>query len=73
MQLSQGIKNRDYIIKVIDQGKSVKLKLNSMGIYPDVTVKIVKNDGSGPLIIEVKKAKIILGRALAEKIKVEAV
>ncbi len=58
------------IIKVEYHGE-FKRKLLDMGIYKDAKLKVVKNDISGPLMVDVKGSRWILGRGQAQKIMVE--
>lgn len=67
--------NEDKKLKVVQVREQSKLskKLCDLGIYNDSELRIVKNDISGPVIVEVKGSKIILGRGQAQKIMVEDV
>ena len=71
MFLDQTKENLSYNVISIVDGREIKLKLTSMGIYPNVTITIIKNDHFGPLIIAIKASRISLGRGLSKKIKVE--
>ena len=48
-------------------------KLCEIGIYPKSLLKVIKNDISGPLIVEVKGSRFVLGRGQAQKIMVVGV
>ncbi|KPK32584.1 MAG: hypothetical protein AMS24_03850 [Chlamydiae bacterium SM23_39] len=63
----------NYKIVSIGEGKKIKLRLISMGLYVGVILKIIKNDKFGPLILSVKGSRISVGRGLAMKIIVERV
>ena len=54
------------IIKVEYHGE-FKRKLLDMRIYKDAKLKVVKNDISGPLMVDVKGSRWILGRGQAQK------
>lgn len=58
------------IIQVWHGGK-FKKKLCELGIYKDSLIKVIKNDVHGPMIIEVKGSRLIIGRGQAQKIMVE--
>ncbi len=71
MTLAMG--NTKEQLKIVDveyEGK-FKKKLSEMGIYKDAVVEIIKNDIPGPLIVDVKGSRWILGRSQAQKIRVE--
>ena len=46
-------------------------RLYDLGILKNEKIKIIKNDGFGPIIIKVKGANIAIGRGLSRKILVE--
>ncbi|MTK64769.1 MAG: ferrous iron transport protein A [Methanobacterium sp.] len=71
MTLAMGnTKEKLTIVDVEYEGK-FKKKLSEMGIYKDAVVEIIKNDIPGPLIVDVKGSRWILGRSQAQKIRVE--
>ncbi len=55
-------------IVTIDAGRGLKNRLASMGLLADVQIRVVRNDGSGQIIINVKNSKIILGRGISHKV-----
>jgi ferrous iron transport protein A len=44
-----------------------------MGILPEAEVRLVKGGVGGPVIVEVRGTRLILGRALAHRVMVEPV
>ena len=70
MLLDQAREQKSYRVVSIIDGKEVRLKLTSMGIYKDVIFKVIKNDGSGPIIIGIKSSRTSIGRKLSKKIEV---
>ncbi len=42
-----------------------------MGLTPGVRFSIISKTNSGPIIIEIRGARLALGRGIAEKIDVE--
>lgn len=52
---------------------SLKKRLASMGFHLGSEVFVVKNDSSSPVIIAIGETKLMLGRTLANMIKVELV
>lgn len=71
--MSLAIANENENLKVVkvDHHGRFKKKLSDMGIYPDANLKVIKNDIPGPLILDVKGSRLILGRGQAQKILVE--
>lgn len=62
-------------LKVLQVGHEDKFKkrLSDLGIYKDAQVEIIRNDIPGPLILDIKGSRLILGRGQAQKIMVEGV
>ena len=52
----------------IEAGTGLKNRLASMGLLVDVGVRVIRNDGAGQIIINVKSSKVILGRGMSHKI-----
>lgn len=73
MTLAMGNREEKLKILQVGHGEKFKKRLSDMGIYKDAQVKIVQNDIPGPLIIDIKGSRLILGRGQAQKILVEGV
>jgi Fe2+ transport system protein FeoA len=71
--LDQAEEKKPYKIIEVAEGRLIKLKLTSMGIYPEVIVRIIKNDKFGPVILAIRSSRVSLGRSLAKKIIVEEI
>ena len=57
----------------IEAGASLKNRLAAMGLLADVKVRVVRNDGAGQIIVDVKNSKVILGRGMSHKVFVTEV
>ncbi|MFW6161375.1 MAG: FeoA family protein [Planctomycetota bacterium] len=55
----------------LDAGRGLSAHLAAMGLVPGVEVLMVRNQGAGPALIEVKGTRLALGRGMAAKIRVE--
>ncbi len=51
-------------------GQTVKSRLAALGFTPGAKVTMVQNFGWGPLIVNVRDARIALGRGEATKVRV---
>mgnify|MGYP005842372747 CR=1 FL=1 len=59
-------------VKMIRGGVGVSSKLQSLGILPGDTLRIVREAPfGGPVLVEVSGREIALGRGVAQKIEVE--
>ena len=54
----------------IEAGQALKARLAAMGLLPGVQFKIINNGHPGPLVIDLKGSRIVLGRGMAGKIVV---
>ena len=59
------------VLNQINYGLGLKKKLQDMGLTPGVELSVVSKTNSGPIIIEVRGARLAIGRGIAEKIDVE--
>ena len=55
----------------MDAGHGLRARLAAMGLVPGVEVLMVKNEGGGPAVVEVKGSRLALGRGMARKIRVK--
>lgn len=71
MLLAHTIHGKKYKIIGINGGHCLNARLNSMGIIPGETVKVVYKVRGGPMTLAVKGVRIALGLGIAHKIEVE--
>jgi ferrous iron transport protein B len=70
LRLSQAKLGRSYIMVDLDGGQKLKERLYSMGLNPGVKFKVIANSGSGPIGIEVRQARLAVGRGMSARIKI---
>jgi ferrous iron transport protein A len=73
MPLSQVKKGQTVILKDIQWGVQLKRKLNNLGLTQGVKFDIINQSRMGPWIIEVRGARLALGKGIIDKIEVELV
>lgn len=73
LHLSEIASGESAILKKIIGGHEIRQRLTAMGLLPGQTILVVKNGHPGPLVVKVKESKIVLGRGMSQKIKVEKV
>lgn len=73
MPLSQAIKGQQVILKDIVRGTQLKSKLHNLGLTPGVKLDIITKSHFGPWIVEVRGARLALGKSVIDQIEVEAV
>ncbi|MHC5083383.1 MAG: FeoA family protein [Planctomycetota bacterium] len=52
----------------IEAGKDLKNRLAALGLLVNVEIKVLRNDGAGQIIVNVKNSKVILGRGMSHKV-----
>lgn len=55
----------------VDAGHGLQGRLTAMGLVPGVEIEVLRNSMRGPILIEVKGSRIMLGHGMARKIVVE--
>jgi len=52
-------------------GRGMESRLYSMGLIPGLRMRILSNNGAGPLMVAVGDMRVALGRGMAFKMMVE--
>ena len=55
-------------ITSVEGGRTVNLRMNELGFTTGANLKVIRNVGGGPVMVELKAGKIALGRGIAKKI-----
>jgi len=62
------------IVKSINAGRMATKRLMDLGLIPETRIKILRKSlFEGPVEIEVRGSKLVIGRGLAAKILVESI
>lgn len=69
--LSFAVEGSNVHIKRIEGGKEFANRLMELGFISKECIKVIKNSGSGPVVVEVKGSRIALGRNEAKKVLVD--
>lgn len=51
-------------------GRGVRRRLSSMGIYPGEVLALVRGGRGGPVIVEARGSRIVIGRGMAHRVMV---
>ena len=69
MRLTDLDANKTAVIKEIEGGSKVKMRLETMGIRPGVRItKISSHFWKGPVTIKVGRAKVAIGHGMAREV-----
>jgi len=71
MPLAQAKPGERLVIREINGGAGVQMRLLTMGLRKDDIVEVITNNGQGQLAVAADLKRYVLGRGLAEKILVE--
>ncbi|MGQ9586217.1 MAG: FeoA family protein [Anaerolineae bacterium] len=71
LPLSALCPNQTALVQCVEGGHGVRGRLASLGFTPGAEVHMIQNYGRGPLIVEVRGARVALGRREAMRVLVE--
>ena len=57
-------------IASIEAGRHMQGRLAAMGLIPGVQLQVLRNTPHGPFLLSVMGSRIMIGRGMAQKIKV---
>jgi ferrous iron transport protein A len=63
--------NESAFVESIEAGMRLFNRLASMGICEGKELKVVKNSGEGPVVIDIDGSRFAIGRGMAQKITVK--
>ena len=58
------------IIEELTVGHGLRSRLIALGLLPGTPVEVISIDGSGPVVLELRDSRVVLGRGIASKIEV---
>jgi ferrous iron transport protein A len=70
LELSEIPAGRQVQLVRILAGLALKERLAAMGLIPQGFFRIIRNEGQGQVIVEIKGTRVILGRGMSGKIRV---
>jgi len=73
MMLASTMAGSTVVVKKFGGGISLKTRLNEMGINCGTELKVMRNDGWGPVLIALSGSRLALGRTMTGKIVVEKI
>jgi len=57
----------------VQGGRGFNRRLASMGILPGAEIRMVRGGFGGPVIVEVRGSRVLVGRGMAHRVMVEPV
>ena len=60
-------------VKVVNVAGGIALqsRLMGLGLIPSARLEVIRNDRRGPMILALRRTRIGIGRAMAEKVQVQ--
>lgn len=71
MPLDQIDTGKTVKIDRIEAGADLKNRLAAMGLFSDQSIRVMRNDRRGQVIVAVKDSRVVLGRGMSHKIFVK--
>ena len=71
--LAMAAPGESVIVTEIRAGGGLQRRLADMGLTPGVKIKMINSQMPGPVLIDLRGAKVALGRGIAHKIAVKRV
>jgi ferrous iron transport protein A len=66
-----GLRTGDTVVVAgFEAGRGLRRRLLAMGLVPGESIRVVRAESSGPIIVAVKDTRVMLGRGMARKIMV---
>ncbi len=58
-------------LRRIQAGQELEARLSALGFVPGAVVKVHRNGCHGPLVVQIKGSRLMLGRGMADQIAVD--
>lgn len=71
MSLSEVPSGKTVRLIDISSGTGLKKRLAAMGLLPGVEITVIQSSGAGPVIINVRNGRMVLGYGMALKMRVK--
>ena len=71
MPLTMAPPGKEVTLTAVYGGRGIRMRLHSLGLIPGVKLRVLNNNGAGPLMVAVMDSRVALGRGMAHKIMVE--
>jgi Fe2+ transport system protein FeoA len=55
----------------VEAGHGLRARLAAMGLVPGAKLRMMRNSGHGPAVVEVKDTRLALGRGMTVHLRVE--
>lgn len=62
---------RDVRLSGIRAGRELRARLAAMGLVPGIRLRVMRQEGAGPLVVALRGMRLAIGRGMAEKMDVE--
>lgn len=62
---------REVRLSGIRAGRELRARLAAMGLVPGIRLRVMRQEGRGPLVVALRGMRLAIGRGMAEKMDVE--
>jgi len=60
----------EVMVKLLSGGHGFVARMVSLGIAPGTVIRVVRNSGRGPILMEARDTRVAIGRGAAQKVLV---
>jgi ferrous iron transport protein A len=71
MPLTMSQPGKEVTLIAVYGGRGIRMRLHSLGLIPGAKLRVLNNNGAGPLMVAVMDSRVALGWGMAHKIMVE--
>jgi ferrous iron transport protein A len=62
---------REVRLAGIRAGRELRARLAAMGLVPGIRLRVMRQEGRGPLVVALRGMRLAIGRGMAERMDVE--
>lgn len=70
MPLAMASQGEEVTVADIKAGRGLTKRLSDMGLTPGTKLKVITSHGPGPILINLRGSKLVLGHGIAQKVMV---
>jgi Fe2+ transport system protein FeoA len=71
MPLAMASQGEEVTVANIKAGRGLTKRLSDMGLTPGTTLMVITSHGPGPILIDLRGSRLVLGHGIAQKIMVK--
>ncbi len=69
--LSSCVSGREVRLAGIRAGRELRARLAAMGLVPGIRLRVIRQEGRGPMVVALRHMRLAIGRGMAERMDIE--